>query len=84
MSKLKPTLKEVLREDQPWALKDLLEKLIEFPKGKYKHFRKSITRPLKKWSPMKWFGYTHINKMLGCGEDRYISKLRFFKYIPRN
>lgn len=53
---------------------------IRFNKGKYKHFRKSSTRPLKKWSPFKWLGFTHINKMLGCGNTRYISKLRVFKY----
>tara|TARA_R110000772_G_scaffold20466_5_gene56934 strand:+ start:93360 stop:94046 length:687 start_codon:yes stop_codon:yes gene_type:complete len=55
---------------------------IEFIKGDYKHYRKSSTKPLGKYSISRlFFGHTHLNKMAGCGEDRYIFKRRSFRYI---
>jgi hypothetical protein len=57
---------------------------IEFMKGDYKHYRKSSTKPLGKYSISRLFGHTHLNKMSGCGDDRYILKRRSFKYIHKN
>lgn len=45
----------------------------------FQTFRASRTEPLKKYSPLRLFGYRYVNQQLGAANDRYLKKIRYFK-----